>query len=220
MSTTTEVELQQPKPQFRQHHHNDNDAIPDLILPNINTHNTSSLPPADSGKAAWLFLAGAFMIEALTWGFPFSFGVFQEHYTNHEPFSSKPHGIAAIGTTSSGLMYLSAPIVFRTLSRYPKLRRPASVLGLAIVVISMIGASFAQTVTQLLITQGVLYAVGGGLLYSPCILYLDEWFVQRKSTAYGVMWAGTGLAGLVSFIDPHILCRRRVRASARTVNHK
>jgi hypothetical protein len=27
-----------------------------------------SLPPVDGGKDAWLFLAGAFMIEALVWG--------------------------------------------------------------------------------------------------------------------------------------------------------
>ena len=29
------------------------------------------------------------------------------------------------------------------------------------------------------------------------VLYLDEWFIQRKGLAFGVMWAGTGLAGLV-----------------------
>jgi hypothetical protein len=33
-------------------------------------------------------------------GFPFSFGVFQEYYSNHEPFSSAPSGIATVGTTA------------------------------------------------------------------------------------------------------------------------
>ena len=28
----------------------------------------ASLPPVDSGKEAWLFLAGSFFIEALVWG--------------------------------------------------------------------------------------------------------------------------------------------------------
>lgn len=27
-----------------------------------------SLPPADGGKDAWLYLAAAFVVEALTWG--------------------------------------------------------------------------------------------------------------------------------------------------------
>jgi hypothetical protein len=82
-----------------------------------------SLPPADSGKDALLFLLAAFFVETLIWGkvsshwsflnsglfantvdlligFPFSFGIFQEYYSTHEPFVSKPYGIAAIGTTA------------------------------------------------------------------------------------------------------------------------
>jgi hypothetical protein len=34
-------------------------------------------------------------------GFPFSFGIFQEYYTTHEPFSPEPLGIAIIGTTAT-----------------------------------------------------------------------------------------------------------------------
>lgn len=34
-------------------------------------------------------------------GFPFSFGVFQEYYSTHEPFSADPKGIAVIGTTAT-----------------------------------------------------------------------------------------------------------------------
>ena len=58
-------------------------------------------PPADSGRAAWLFLTGCFAIETLTWGFPFSFGVLQDYYTSYSPISSHPDGLAAVGTTCS-----------------------------------------------------------------------------------------------------------------------
>jgi len=87
-------------------------------------HQEFSLPRADSGKDAWLFLAAGFVIEALVWGvyfheyknlnrmfselslkskpgFPFSFGVFQEYYGHHELFSSNASGIAVIGTTAT-----------------------------------------------------------------------------------------------------------------------
>lgn len=33
-------------------------------------------------------------------GFPFSFGVFQEYYSTHLPFSKEPSGIAIIGTSA------------------------------------------------------------------------------------------------------------------------
>ncbi|OAK95888.1 MFS general substrate transporter [Phaeosphaeriaceae sp. SRC1lsM3a] len=68
-----------------------------------------SLPPVDVGKQAWLFLFSAFVLEILVWGFPFSYGLFQEYYTSHAPFSGS-RNIAIIGTCALGLMYLSSPI--------------------------------------------------------------------------------------------------------------
>lgn len=59
-----------------------------------------SLPKADGGRKAWLFLAGCFFIEALTWGFPFSFGILQEYYSTPAPFSKEPSGIAIVGTSA------------------------------------------------------------------------------------------------------------------------
>ena len=61
----------------------------------------SPLPPADGGRAAWLFLFGSFMIEMFVWGFPFSFGVLQDYYSNHKPISLHPAGVSAVGTTCS-----------------------------------------------------------------------------------------------------------------------
>jgi MFS family permease len=30
-----------------------------------------------------------------------------------------------------------------------------------------------------------------------CSVFLDGWFIKRKGLAFGVMWAGTGLAGVI-----------------------
>jgi hypothetical protein len=38
--------------------------------------------------------------------------------------------------------------------------------------------------------QGVLYAIGGALLYAPCISYMSEWFVARRGFANGLLFAG------------------------------
>lgn len=46
-------------------------------------------------------------------------------------------------------------------------------------------------------TQGVIAAIGGGLLYSPVTLYMDEWWVRRKGLAYGVMLASKALSGVI-----------------------
>ncbi|CZR52230.1 related to monocarboxylate transporter 2 [Phialocephala subalpina] len=158
---------------------------------------STSIPPADGGKGAWMFLAGCFIFEALVWGFPFSFGVFQSYYTTHPPFSLHPAGIAAIGTCSSGVMYLFAPVTLYALESFPSIRRLSSIIGLAIAVMALIASSFATKVWLLILTQGVLYAIGGSLLYSPTMFYLDEWFVRKKGLAFGIMWAGVGTSGLI-----------------------
>lgn len=59
--------------------------------------------------------------------------------------------------------------------------------GLGLCASGLFVASFVNTVRQLIATQGVMYALGGSLLYSPAIIWLDEWFVQRKGVAFGVM---------------------------------
>lgn len=45
-------------------------------------------------------------------GFPFSYGIFQEYYSTHEPFASHPSGIAVIGTSA---MVSVLPITWRAL---------------------------------------------------------------------------------------------------------
>lgn len=86
----------------------------------------------------------------------------------------------------------TAPFIFALLHRFPNHRRYFTVAGQIITVIALIGASFASKVWHLILTQGVLYAVGGSLLYFPTVAFLDEWFIKRKGFAFGVMWAGAG----------------------------
>ncbi|OCK76027.1 MFS general substrate transporter [Lepidopterella palustris CBS 459.81] len=154
------------------------------------------LPPVDRGRDAWLFLAAAFIVEMLVWGFPFAFGVFQEYYGTHAPFADSGK-IAIIGTCAMGIMYLSAPLIFGLLQRFPKTRTPAIGVGLVTMSLALGLSSLSTTVTHLIVSQGILYAIGGGLVYAPTILFMDEWFVNKKGFAFGVMWAGTAFGGIV-----------------------
>src|SRR5271154_1296715 len=95
-----------------------------------------------------------------------------------------------------GTLYLAAPIAFALFQRFPRFCRRSPYYGLPIVVIALILSSHATKVWHLACTQGVLYAIGGGLLYYPIAIFIDEWFIRRKGFAFGVMWAGTGCGGL------------------------
>jgi hypothetical protein len=65
-------------------------------LSNIND-GTKQLPPIDRGINAWLFLAACFVMEALVWGFAFTYGVFQAYYSEIEEFKNSGN-IAVVGT--------------------------------------------------------------------------------------------------------------------------
>jgi MFS family permease len=110
-------------------------------------------------------------------------------------------------------MYLMMPITFTLLTRYPYLRPYCGPVGLAITVGSLILSSFSTQVWQLIASQGVLCAIGSGLLFSPTTLYLDEWFISRKGLAYGTIWAGKSLAGV---IFPFLMSALLTRFGART----
>ncbi|KAJ4334943.1 hypothetical protein N0V95_009034 [Ascochyta clinopodiicola] len=155
-----------------------------------------SLPPVDGGKDAWLFLFSAFVLEMLVWGFPFAYGIFQEYYSSNPPFEGS-RNIALIGTCAMGLMYLSSPLVFGLLAWYPKSKRSCIMVGLIIMCLSLGLSSLSTTVPHLIVSQGVFYAIGGAMCYSPTITFMDEWFVKRKGLAFGCMWAGTGLGGVI-----------------------
>lgn len=94
-------------------------------------------------------------------------------------------------------MYITSPFVYGFFERYPEHRRSVSLIGFTIMLSGMLGASFANTVTQLLATQGILYGLGGSLLYFPCYTYLDEWFLKRRGLAFGIIIAGDGTGGVI-----------------------
>ncbi|KAH8815513.1 major facilitator superfamily domain-containing protein [Xylogone sp. PMI_703] len=196
MTDKTLVELRNlPDPGQSPH-----DALYDNVAPeprnNSPSRSIASLPPTDRGKDAWLFLTGCFFVETLLWGFPFSFGILQEYYINHDPFRDHSKGVSAIGTTCSGIMYLAAPVLFLILHQYPQVRRKSCVGGLITVSAALILSSFCHTVSTLILTQGILYGIGGCFLYYPIYFFIDEWFITRKGLAFGIMWAGSGIGGL------------------------
>ncbi|KAH7014342.1 major facilitator superfamily domain-containing protein [Microdochium trichocladiopsis] len=155
-----------------------------------------SLPPADSGKDAWLFLAACWAVEALVWGFGFSFGVFQDYYTTHLPFKGTGN-IAVVGTTTLGVMYMATPVVLILARFRPRWARWFTLGGLTSAAVVMALSSFSTTAGALVATQGVLFGLAGCVAYCPCILYIDEWFVRRKGMAYGITWSAAGFGGVV-----------------------
>lgn len=63
----------------------------------LSIHDDAQIPPMDGGLNAWLFLAACFAMEALVWGFAFTYGVFQAYYSEVPQFKDSGN-IAVVGT--------------------------------------------------------------------------------------------------------------------------
>ncbi|XP_014553060.1 hypothetical protein COCVIDRAFT_40850 [Bipolaris victoriae FI3] len=178
-STLDDIELFQ---------HTDNDAY----------HNEAafSLPPTDGGKDAWLCLFGCFMLEAMIWGFPSCYGVFQEYYATSDEFAGQ-RNIAVVGACAMGIMYMDITLWFAVLKYFPRFRRYATPAGLVVVCLALGLGSLSTNVTHLIVTQGILYALGGGLAWTPILFNIEEWWVRRRGFAYGATMAGLGLSGAI-----------------------
>ncbi|KAH8899340.1 MFS general substrate transporter [Thozetella sp. PMI_491] len=177
-----------------------------------------AIPPPDHGKGAYMVLAGCALVQAPIWGYSLAFGIFQEFYTKQGPAigldDASEGAVASIGTTQTGLMYLLMPLTSIVLTRYPSLRSWSCWAGLVLTLVSLVWSAFVTTIAQLIATQGVLYALGCGLLFSPTSLYMDEWFVERKGLAYGTMWSSKALVGVVMpFLMSALLDRVGLRAA-------
>ncbi|KAF2163148.1 hypothetical protein M409DRAFT_33581, partial [Zasmidium cellare ATCC 36951] len=155
----------------------------------------TDLPPIDGGRGAWTFLFGALLLEATVWAFALSFGVFQEYYSKHELFRDSSL-IPTIGAVATGFTYLGIPVTNPIAMRWPQHRRKMVVIGYVLCMIGLVGASFAREAWQLLLFQGLLFGFGWVVCYTPLLLMLNEWFVEKRGLAHGILLCASGFSGL------------------------
>ncbi|KAL2798029.1 MFS general substrate transporter [Aspergillus keveii] len=127
------------------------------------------LKPTDRGRHAWTVLIAGVVFEALFWGFPMSFGVFQNYYSNIPEFQKDSDNIPLVGTLAQALYYLGAPISAILTKKFPKRQRLQIWIGWPFCVLGLLAASFTSMV--------------------------NEWFVARKGMAFGLISASSGVTG-------------------------
>ncbi|KAF2148596.1 MFS general substrate transporter [Myriangium duriaei CBS 260.36] len=165
------------------------------------------LEPTDRGRAAWQLLGTAFVFEALLWGFPLSFGVFQNYYSKLPEYADNRY-ISVIGTVATGLSYLGAPLTIPFIKRFHKYRRQMIWLGWPLCILGVFVGSFTTTFEALVVTQGVAYGVGFLVFYYPILDMVNEYWVARRGMAYGLLCGASGASGAVLPLICQILLDR------------
>jgi MFS family permease len=138
-----------------------------------------------------------------------SYGVFQEEYSTNFQLKGNSNLTGIVGTTLNGVLYMSLPLIQTLLAtRLSQWRRTVAVVGLVMTSSSLVLSASSTEVWHLIVTQGILCGLGSALLYSPTMLFVDEWWLRRKSYAYGVSYSAKNIVGTVTpFIIPALLNR-------------
>ncbi|KAI1427776.1 major facilitator superfamily domain-containing protein [Xylaria sp. FL1777] len=181
------------------------------------TRAEQELAPVDGGPAAWRLLAAAFIFEALLWGFPLSFGVFQEYYSKIPEFANNRY-VSVVGTIASGFGYLGAPVVIPILQRYQRWWRQMVCIGWSICIAGLVLGSFASTLELLILTQGVAYGIGFLIFYYPILGMVNEYWITRRGMAYGILCGASGVSGSVMpFVLQALLAQYGYKTTLRAV---
>ncbi|KAJ8080610.1 hypothetical protein PM082_017444 [Marasmius tenuissimus] len=174
----------------------------------------AQIPPADRGFHAWAYLASAWFLDFLIWGLAFTYGVFLDFYKTHDFPNSSPGLIALPGSLCNGILYLSTIFIMPFVFRFPEYNNKAMGVGYIICLAGLVGAAFSVEAWHLVVTQGVLFSLGGSILYYPMMSYIFDWFEGRKGFANGVLFSGASLGGVIMpFIIQPLLERYGRRAT-------
>ncbi|KAB5587828.1 transport protein [Ceratobasidium theobromae] len=176
-----------------------------------------ALPPVDRGFKAWSFVAAAFVLETLVWGFGFTYGVFQEYFLHQQTFGDASEAaVGAVGTAALAIQYFEVLLVILLAQQWPDKTRLIMWSSLGLCCGSLLLASFATKIWHMILLQGILFGIGGGGLYAPVIIYLSEWFVARRGLAGAIIFGGSGAGGaffpiVVNFLLTHLGFRWTLR---------
>ncbi|KAJ2720536.1 hypothetical protein GGI07_004540 [Coemansia sp. Benny D115] len=142
-------------------------------------------------------VASCFVIQGLSCGLVHSWGVQQEYLASHvyadEP--SKIKTLSYIGTLMFFGLYLWGLLAgwVAEVWSYRKL----CFIGIIIMALGQLLASFCKEPWQLCLTEGIVFGLGIGLVFSPTSTAPARWFTTRRGLATGITVSGVGIGGLI-----------------------
>ncbi|KAF2132479.1 putative monocarboxylate permease, partial [Dothidotthia symphoricarpi CBS 119687] len=150
-------------------------------------------PPPDGGVRAWLQILAGHLINALTWGYSASFGIYQLHYTT--TLSLPESQIAWIGSLQVFFTFFIGTVSGR--SADAGYAQHTALLGSVLIVLGTFMTSLATKYWQILLAQGLCTGLGMGALYMPAVVVIGSYWKERKAMALGLAASGSGTGSIL-----------------------
>ncbi|KAG5279181.1 hypothetical protein AALO_G00074970 [Alosa alosa] len=146
-------------------------------------------PEAPDGGWGWVVLASTIMVLALTLAFPSCIGIFYtDLQTEFNTTNTETSWVPAIMTA---VLHGGGPLCSVLVELYGC--RPVVMLGGILSGLGMATSSFAQSITELYLTAGILTGLGFCFSFQPAITMIGHYFVRRRAFANALSSTGTAL---------------------------
>ncbi|RMZ79108.1 hypothetical protein DV738_g3477, partial [Chaetothyriales sp. CBS 135597] len=148
------------------------------------------------GGYGWVCVASTFFINGHTWGINSTYGVFLGHYLTHDVFpGTSPLDYAFIGGLSISMAMAIAPLATHVVHLYGSWA--CMHLGIFFETLALLGASFSKQKYQIILSQGVCFGWGMGLLFTSSVAIPPQWFTKKRSIATAISAAGSGCGAVI-----------------------
>ncbi|KAH6670911.1 major facilitator superfamily domain-containing protein [Plectosphaerella plurivora] len=154
-------------------------------------------PPPDGGLQAWTQVAAGWLVLFSTWGWLNSFGAFQSYYTTTLLPDVSPSAISWIGSLQACLTTCIGAFTGRLLDAGFFRATFATGVAFQLTGLFAMSAAAAPKYWHLMVTQGLLTGLGGGILFTPSIALVATWFSSRRGLAIGLVTTGNSAGGII-----------------------
>ncbi|KAG2186016.1 hypothetical protein INT43_002454 [Umbelopsis isabellina] len=123
-------------------------------------------------------------------------GIMQAYYDQYV-FNYSVTGVqlTAVGTLMYVVLNLVSPMCHVLKSHFgPKIM---IISGTIIMSLGLILAGFSTKIWHLYLTQGIMYGIGGSLMFTTAMGIAPQWFDKRRGLALGICASGSGIGGLI-----------------------
>ncbi|KAH8658511.1 major facilitator superfamily transporter [Xylariales sp. PMI_506] len=149
----------------------------------------------DGGRSAWLVVFGVWCTSFCSFGWLNSVGVFQEYYESDLLSGYSPSTVSWIPSLQIFFMMVLGPFVGAVYDHFGP--RWLLLIGSFLHVFGIVMASISREYYQILLSQGFCSAIGVSAIFQPAITCAAGWFSRSHGTAFGIIFTGSSIGGVV-----------------------
>jgi MCP family monocarboxylic acid transporter-like MFS transporter 10 len=152
---------------------------------------------SEGGIPAWSTLAAGFLVQFCTFGYVFTWNVFEDHYTHHHLTDQSPLAIRFVGSIQWFLVFFLALVggKLADMGYYQYVVHGGSLLF--VISVFLLSAAGEEAFALVLIFQGLLMGIAIGLVFVPTAVVATRYFRRLRGMAIGIVMSGASLGGMI-----------------------